>query len=80
LLLTLLAVPVFYSLFDDAQESTIWKKASDRYEEFKENNLRPAYQRFAGAISGIFSRKKLATERDLPNKSKDAYADQTSGD
>ena len=28
LLLTLLAVPVFYSLFDDAQETTVFKKAA----------------------------------------------------
>ena len=28
LLLTLLAVPVFYSLFDDAQETTVWRSAS----------------------------------------------------
>ncbi len=28
LILTLLAVPVFYSIFDDAQESTLWKRMS----------------------------------------------------
>jgi HAE1 family hydrophobic/amphiphilic exporter-1 len=28
LLLTLLAVPVFYSLFDDAKETTIWRRTS----------------------------------------------------
>ena len=80
LLLTLLAVPVFYSLFDDAQESTIWKNMSDHFGRFKRNNLRPIYERFAGAFSGIFSRKKTATEPDLSNKNKDGYADQTSGD
>src|SRR5437762_9194845 len=29
LLLTLLAVPVFYSLFDDAQETTIWRSLAN---------------------------------------------------
>ena len=48
LLLTLLAVPVFYSLFDDAQESTIFRGFSERYSKFKVGTLRPAYQRFAG--------------------------------
>ncbi|MBL8182836.1 MAG: hypothetical protein JNL64_14645, partial [Blastocatellia bacterium] len=28
LLLTLLAVPVFYSLFDDAKETSIWRSIS----------------------------------------------------
>ncbi len=80
LLLTLLAVPVFYSLFDDAQESTIWRRMSDSYGRFKERNLRPAYARLTGAFSGIFTRKKLATEPNLSNKTKDGFADQTSGD
>ena len=31
LLLTLLAVPVFYSLFDDAAESTAWQRISQRW-------------------------------------------------
>ena len=48
LLLTLLAVPVFYSLFDDAQESKIFRGFADRYGEFKVATLRPAYEKFAG--------------------------------
>ena len=80
LLLTLLAVPVFYSIFDDAQESTLWKRMSDGYGRFKEKNLRPAYARLTGAVTGIFTRKKMAAEPNLPNKGKDGFADQTSGD
>ena len=33
LLLTLLAVPVFYSLFDDAKESTMWRRTSSAISE-----------------------------------------------
>jgi hypothetical protein len=41
----LLAVPVFYSLFDDAQESTVWQRVAAGYENFKVNRLRPVYER-----------------------------------
>jgi HAE1 family hydrophobic/amphiphilic exporter-1 len=78
LLLTLLAVPVFYSLFDDAIESPIWRRMGNRYDNFKNNNVRPVYERFASSISGIFTRnRKKKTE---PGVHKEGYADQTSGE
>ena len=54
LLLTLLAVPVFYSLFDDAQESTVWQRIGASYERFKVNSLRPAYER----VTAVFRKPK----------------------
>ncbi|HEX8287334.1 MAG TPA: efflux RND transporter permease subunit [Pyrinomonadaceae bacterium] len=74
LLLTLLAVPVFYSLFDDAQESRVWRRMADRYENFKINNLRPVYERFAGAFR---SRKKAAADGNA-EETGDGYAEPTS--
>jgi hydrophobic/amphiphilic exporter-1 (mainly G- bacteria), HAE1 family len=50
LLLTLLAVPVFYSLFDDAQESTVFRGIGARFDRFKLKFLRPAF----GKVTGIF--------------------------
>ncbi len=47
LLLTLLAVPVFYSLFDDAAESTFFRGMSSSLERFKNAVIRPVYERFA---------------------------------
>ncbi|MDQ3042803.1 MAG: efflux RND transporter permease subunit, partial [Acidobacteriota bacterium] len=64
LLLTLLAVPVFYSLFDDAQESTVWQRVSASYENFKVNNLRPAYQK-ATAIFRTSKKEKEVADEDL---------------
>jgi hypothetical protein len=54
LLLTLLAVPVFYSLFDDAQESTVWQRAAAGYNRFKVNNLHPVYEK----ATAVFRRPK----------------------
>jgi len=54
LLLTLLAVPVFYSLFDDAQESTVWQRIGAGYENFKVNNLRPVYEK----MTAVFRKPK----------------------
>jgi hypothetical protein len=50
LLLTLLAVPVFYSLFDDASESTIFKSISGKMSVIT-GPLRNAF-------GGIFGTKK----------------------
>jgi hypothetical protein len=50
LLLTLLAVTVFYSLFDDASESTLLRSVGERYNNFKTVTLRPAFGRLAGSF------------------------------
>lgn len=56
LLLTLLAVPVFYSLFDDAQESTIFKRFGAKF-AWLGRILRPAKVVVAEAAS-LGTRKK----------------------
>jgi HAE1 family hydrophobic/amphiphilic exporter-1 len=48
LLLTLLAVPVFYSLFDDAKELTFFKRMGGGIEKFKLAVIRPITTRIAG--------------------------------
>src|SRR6201999_1565580 len=49
LLLTLLAVPVFYSLFDDAKETTMWRSASGTVSRYGGGGLRGVYERFRRA-------------------------------
>jgi HAE1 family hydrophobic/amphiphilic exporter-1 len=72
LLLTLLAVPVFYSLFDDAQESHIWRGIGGQLTKFKTSVLRPAFK----PVVKIFrKREKKAKETDL---SGDSYAEPSS--
>ena len=61
LLLTLLAVPVFYSLFDDAQESNIGRNVSEQFSRFKIDVLRPAYERSAG----IFRKSEPIEEEEI---------------
>ena len=58
LLLTLLAVPVFYSLFDDAQESNVGRRFSEGFEKFKIGILRPAYEKFAGMFRTVKTESK----------------------
>ncbi len=62
LLLTLLAVPVFYSLFDDAQESTVWQRIAAGYERFKVNNLRPVYERATAIFRKPKKQRKVKDE------------------
>jgi hydrophobic/amphiphilic exporter-1 (mainly G- bacteria), HAE1 family len=58
LLLTLLAVPVFYSLFDDAQETQLFKKLAGPFANFRIRFLRPAYEKFAGMFRTSKKEKK----------------------
>jgi HAE1 family hydrophobic/amphiphilic exporter-1 len=71
LLLTLLAVPVFYSLFDDAQESTVWQRSRAKVRSFTQ----PVYERFAGAVSGVFRRRKDTTAADKAPPKREDFAD-----
>ena len=71
LLLTLLAVPVFYSLFEDAKDSHVWAYAGRGYNNFKGGTGR----RFAG-LRAAFTRKPKPARRER----KDHYADQASSD
>jgi HAE1 family hydrophobic/amphiphilic exporter-1 len=77
LLLTLLAVPVFYSLFDDAKEATLWSKIGGSYESFKAAALRPAF----GRLTSIFRRtkKERPEEKKRPREAGEGYAEPTLG-
>ncbi|CAN5359612.1 N/A [soil metagenome] len=76
LLLTLLAVPVFYSLFDDAQESKVFRGFAGRFDKFKIAVLRPAYEKFAG----MFRKSKGEPEVEETNLggASDGYAEPSS--
>jgi hypothetical protein len=49
------------------------------YDRFKDNNLRPIYERFANSFSGILGRNKKK-EANTGLSSKEKYADQASGE
>ena len=75
LLLTLLAVPVFYSLFEDLSESRVWGYVGSKYGTFTGGVRR----RFAGgwtAFANLFSRSRTKDRK----AQKDKYVDQASGD
>jgi HAE1 family hydrophobic/amphiphilic exporter-1 len=80
LLLTLLAVPVFYSLFEDASESRVWGYVGRAYGGFTGG----VGQRISDAWAGLaqhFPRGRAAKPTTQTRATqKDTYADQTSGD
>ena len=81
LLLTLLAVPVFYSLFEDAKESRVWGYVGDRFGNFKDGAGRRVLEAYA-SVKATFTRKpkRAAGEAHARRERDDSYADQASGD
>jgi HAE1 family hydrophobic/amphiphilic exporter-1 len=71
LLLTLLAVPVFYSLFEDVKESTVWSRVGTGF-----SNLGGGLRRRFSDTYSSFKRGDSRKRREH----KDGYADQASGD
>ncbi len=66
LLLTLLAVPVFYSLFDDAQESHVFQKFGKRFEGIGKI-FRPVREKLAD-VTSLFTRRKTEPKKAADEK------------
>jgi hydrophobic/amphiphilic exporter-1 (mainly G- bacteria), HAE1 family len=79
LLLTLLAVPVFYSLFEDAKESRVWGWVGAGFSNFKGGAGRRLSEAYAG-VRRAFSRKPKVAVPPSGKTVKDRYVDQASGD
>jgi HAE1 family hydrophobic/amphiphilic exporter-1 len=79
LLLTLLAVPVFYSLFEDAKESRVWAYAGRRFNDFKGGAGRRLGEAYAG-LASLFPRRAKVVKPVAHRTAKDKYVDQASGD
>ena len=81
LLLTLLAVPVFYSLFEDVKESRAWSSVGARLGRFTGGagrRVRAAYRARVGAT--VARKPRTAGETYARRERDDRYADQASGD
>ncbi len=68
LLLTLLAVPVFYSLFEDAKHSRVWSRVSERTNNATVGVRRRVSDAYAG-IGRSFTRR--TPRQPVPGKTKD---------
>jgi hypothetical protein len=64
-------VPVFYSLFDDAQESNVFQRVGRRFEGLG-GWFRPATGKLADAAT-LFTRRKTEPEKDSDEETKDGF-------
>jgi HAE1 family hydrophobic/amphiphilic exporter-1 len=81
LLLTLLAVPVFYSVFEDAKESRVWTTVGAGFNNFKGGAGRRLSEAYASVAAAFKRKPKPATGGALSRqKQDDRYADNVSGD
>ena len=80
LLLTLVAVPVFYSLFEDAKDSRVWGFVGERTGNLKSGIGRRLSESYA-RLTRIVTRKPKPTPAPVtPKPAKDSYVDQSTGD
>jgi len=76
LLLTLLAVPVFYSLFDDAKELTLFKRIGGVFSRIRESVFQPAYY----GVAGLFRTRQEEKEADTESAEvRDRYPERAPG-
>jgi hypothetical protein len=61
LLLTLLAVPVFYSLFEDGSQHPVWQRISGRFGSARTATAR-RLQELSAPITGSFRRQRQVQE------------------
>jgi HAE1 family hydrophobic/amphiphilic exporter-1 len=80
LLLTLLAVPVFYSLFEDAKDSSLWGRVGAGFNNFGGGLRQRAREAYASAAGGVSRKTKPTADALRHQDNKDRYADQASGD
>jgi HAE1 family hydrophobic/amphiphilic exporter-1 len=80
LLLTLLAVPVFYSLFEDAKDSSVWGRVGAGFNNFGGGLRRRAGEAYASVAGGVARKAKPTAGALRRQEQKDRYADQASGD
>jgi HAE1 family hydrophobic/amphiphilic exporter-1 len=74
LLLTLLAVPVFYSLFEDAKESPVWRYMGERSRSVKTVMGQRVTSIYKG-ITAVFPRRQTSRSNAPIKKAKDSYVD-----
>ncbi|HEY9282543.1 MAG TPA: efflux RND transporter permease subunit [Pyrinomonadaceae bacterium] len=81
LLLTLLAVPVFYSLFEDAKESRVWGYVGNRFGNFKGGAGRRISEAYASVAASFKRRPPRTTGGALTRRAgADTYTDPAAGD